>query len=250
VRRLRSVLVVTVVVIVAGTCIRLGLWQLHRYEARTESNRSLAAALAAPARWLPADGGVGLPADTLALARWRVHGRFDETRQVVLVSRTMSGAPGVHIVTPLRRDDGAPAVLVDRGFVASPDAATADPAAFPEPGPRAVIGLVDPLRRREGDALWRRGGGDSLAAGSARWLDPDSVAATFPYAVAPVVLRQLPGDDVPLRPARAAARFADTMVHLSYAGQWFFFALVTFLGPLVFMRTRRNRASSSTGEPS
>ena len=239
--RLRSVLVLVVIVIVAGTCIRLGLWQLERYRERAAANRQLAAALAAPARPLPADGGSTLPPDTLRLGRWQASGRFDETRQVVLVGRTMAGAPGVHIVTPLLRDEGGPAVLVDRGFVPSPDAATAAPAEFPEPGPRAVIGLVDPLRSRPGDPLWHRVADDSLAPWSARWLDPDSVAATFPYAVAPIVLRQLPGEDVPTRPARTAAQFAGTVVHLSYAGQWFFFALITILGPFALGRSRRKR---------
>lgn len=247
--RLRAVLVLALLLVVAGTCIRLGLWQLGRYESRRAGNRALAAALAAPARPLPADGGMALPGDTLRLARWQVRGRFDEARQGVLVGRTRDGAPGVHVVTPLRRDDGGPAVLVDRGFVPSPDAATARPADFPEPGPRVVTGLVEPLARHPGNPLWTRGAGDS-AAWSARWLDPDSVAATYPYAVAPVVLRQLPGDDVPARPARGGARFADTMLHLSYAGQWFFFALVAVLGPLLFARSRRKRPPSPTGDRS
>ena len=241
--RLRSLLVLVVVLVVAGTCIRLGLWQLGRWREKQAANRTLAAALAAPARPLPA----GATADGLPPGRWQAAGRFDESRQFVLVGRSNDGDPGVHLVTPLVRDDGGPAVLVDRGFVPSPDATTARPLDFPEPAPRVVTGLVDPLARRAGNAVWQRAAADSLAQWTTRWLDPDSVAAALPYAVAPLVLRELPGDGVPAQPIKGAARFADTMVHLSYAGQWFFFALVALVGPLILGRARRRKASDPGG---
>jgi cytochrome oxidase assembly protein ShyY1 len=76
---------------------------------------------------------------------------------------------------------------------------------------------------------------------SARWLDPDSVAAAFPYRVAPLYVRQLPGPGVPARPAREPARIADPSIHLSYAAQWFFFALVALIGPFILGRALRHR---------
>ena len=131
----------------------------------------------------------------------------------------------------------------------SPDAATAWPPAFPEPGERRVVGLLEPLARRNGDPLWREQPNDSIRLWSARWIDPDSVAAALPYAVAPALLVELPGPGVPETPRRRPARPADTTIHLNYAGQWFFFALVALVGPIVFARARRRRRPDISGGP-
>ena len=240
----RSLLAYAAALVVAAVCISLGLWQLRRYHERGERNRVLAAALLAAPRTLPPAAALP-PADTLAVGRWRVHGRFDEGRQILLVGRTRDGGPGVHVVTPLLRDDGGEPVLVDRGFVPSPDAATALPPAEPDTAARTVTGLVEPIVARPGDALWRLTPNASMMLWSTRWLVPDSVAAALPYRVAPVLLRELAGDGVPARPERARARFADTSMHLSYAGQWFFFALVALVGPFILARARRRQRGTS-----
>ncbi|MEO6462006.1 MAG: SURF1 family protein, partial [Candidatus Eisenbacteria bacterium] len=233
---------VSLALLVAGACISLGFWQLGRWHETRAANDRLRAALAAPPLPLAA-GAAGLRLAAVRGGRVRIDGRYDESRQVVLVGRTRAGGPGVHVVTPLLPDDGGPAILVDRGFVPSPDAATARPGDVPEPGPRIVIGVVAPLERRPGDSLWRRaaGGNESLAVWSARWLDPDSVVAAFPYRVAPLYVRQLPGPGVPARPAREPARIADPTIHLSYAVQWFFFALIALIGPFILRRARLRR---------
>ena len=248
----RSVLGLTLALLVAAACISLGFWQLGRWREKREGNDRLRAALAAPPLPLAA-GAAGLRLAALRGGRVRIDGRYDETRQVVLVGRTRNGNPGVHVVTPLLPDDGGPAVLVDRGFVPSPDAATARPAEVPEPGPRTVIGVVAPLERRPGDPLWRRtvAHDESVAVWSARWLDPDSVVAAFPYGVARLYVRQLPGPGVPARPAREPARIADPSIHLSYAVQWFFFALIALIGPFILRRARLRRgADALSGGPS
>lgn len=251
---LRNALVVLAVVATAGTCTALGFWQLGRYREREALNAKLRVALAAPPRPLPADAAAALLPGA-GPARWSVRGRFDEARQILLVGRSRDGEPGVHVVTPLLRADGGVAVLVDRGFVPSPDAATAIPPPEPDTLDRAVVGLVDPLEgpHRDGDPLWHLTPVARQMLWSTRWLVADSVAGALPYAVAPIVLRELEGEGVPAEPARARASFANTSMHLGYAGQWFFFALTAVVGPLVFVRARRRaatRAHDSNGRTS
>ncbi len=241
----RTVLAVVASLAVGATCISLGFWQLGRWNERSAANRALAAAIAAPPRILPPAAAGLPPADSLTVGRWSVHGRFDQSRQVLLISRTRDGAPGVHVVTPLLRSDGGGAVLVDRGFVPADDAATAIPPPEPDPAARVVTGVLEPIAPRPGNSLWRATPVDSLQLWQARWLVADSVAAALPYAVAPVLLKELPGEGVPLRPARSSPRYADVTTHLSYAGQWFFFAAVALFGPFILARARRRRRDES-----
>jgi surfeit locus 1 family protein len=232
------VLAAVAALVVGATCISLGFWQLGRYQARSAANRALAAAIAAPPRALPPAAAGLPPADSLTVGRWQVRGRFDESRQILLIGRTRDGAPGVHVVTPLVRADGNGAVLVDRGFVPSDDAATAIPPPEPDTAPRTVVGVVEPIARRATPV-------DTLQLWAARWLVADSVAAALPYPVAPLLLRELPGEGVPARPARGSPRFADVTMHLSYAGQWFFFGAVALVGPFILARARRRRRTES-----
>lgn len=47
----------------------------------------------------------------------RVQGRFDHSKEILLGPRTRDNKLGYHVITPLIRDQGSDAILVDRGFV-------------------------------------------------------------------------------------------------------------------------------------
>ena len=70
-------------------------------------------------------------------------GVYDFDHQIVLSGRTHDGSPGVQILTPLHPDSGGPAVLVNRGWVYSPDAATVDLGKWDEPPHATVSGYVE-----------------------------------------------------------------------------------------------------------
>lgn len=233
----KALLAITAIVVMAAVCVRLGFWQLSRWEAKKSENTRRAEAMAAA----PVDAGSDLlGADAPPALKVRVQGSFDETRQILLAARTRDGSPGVHVVTPLLFEDGAGAVLVNRGWLYAGDAATARPLDHREPGPRTVTGIAVTIARGEPGAPWREFHEDSATVWSARWLDADSVAARFPYRVAAVALQQLPGDDVPAVPARIEPRPLDEAMNLSYAVQWFLFATILVAGSiLVAARSRR-----------
>lgn len=99
--------------------VALGVWQVVRLQEKTALNqyRAERAALA------PVD----LPADPAGLARFdvaqfdfrrvRVSGRFANDRELYVYRPSLQGGDaGYHVVTPLLRD-GAPPILVDRGWV-------------------------------------------------------------------------------------------------------------------------------------
>lgn len=251
----RSILILLLVLAVAGVCVRLGFWQVARWREKRAMNVAMAAALRAPAIDL------AFHFDHLAHLhgrRVRAQGRYDEAHQILLQARSHQGSPGVEVVTPLLFEGESTAVLVDRGWLYAADAATADPLECPEPGTRSVVGIVDSVRAgaggrpiRELPRLLPELSGRSAAAVatpdsstlySARWLDRDSLQQRLPYVLLPIVIRQLPGPDVPDRPARRVPAPLNEMTHISYAIQWFLFAVIALVGSLALARSRSRRS--------
>ncbi|HYM81960.1 MAG TPA: SURF1 family protein [Candidatus Limnocylindria bacterium] len=232
--KLGSLLVLLAVLIGAAVCVRLGFWQLSRWREKQRLNAELAARLEGPTL------GIRLTSAAVDPPRGRVEarGRYDESRQILLGNRVRNGAPGVEVVTPLLVDSTT-AILVNRGWLYAPDAATARPDQYPEPGERGVIGIAEPLRQGIGGPALRVLELDSITLWSARWLDRDSLATRLPYRLAPFAIRQLPGSGVADRPSRSRpARYNESM-HLSYAVQWFLFAAILVGGTAILAWTRR-----------
>ena len=239
--KLRSIGVALLVLAVAGTCVRLGFWQISRLHEKQALNAGLREAERAPA-WVVS--GEPPPAPQVRHRSLQVTGRFDEQRQFLLSGRAHDGAPGVEVVTPLRPDGGTTAILVNRGWLPAADAATARVRDYPEPGERTVRGLAEELRHAAGGPPARRLAADGVALWSVRWLDADSIAGRLPYAVADYVLRQTPGPGVPDRPHRSRPRPFNEMTHVSYAIQWFLFAAILLGGSATLAWSRRRRAAA------
>ena len=119
-----------IVVTLAGASLfaRLGFWQVGRLAERRAYNAHLEERLAAPPvviTSLSADSAVG------HYRRVSARGVFDYALQAALAPRSSQGSPGVHVLTPLRlaRDT---IVMVNRGWVYSPDAQSIDLAKWHE----------------------------------------------------------------------------------------------------------------------
>jgi cytochrome oxidase assembly protein ShyY1 len=92
-------------------CLRLGLWQWHKGRAR-EAER--AAFARGTDQVLPL--GAASSAAFAPFQRISARGRLDGAHQFLLDNRSLRGNPGYEVLTPLLRA-GAPALLVDRGWV-------------------------------------------------------------------------------------------------------------------------------------
>lgn len=114
----------------------LGTWQLHRRAWKTELLATIGERIHGPAVALPADA---------APSEWRfrhvtVSGRFANDQAFHLYGRTMDGKAGIHLLVPLIRE-GAPPLLVDRGFVPFQDGSVLAPYAT-DASPVLVDGIV------------------------------------------------------------------------------------------------------------
>jgi surfeit locus 1 family protein len=234
----RNVVFIVLALVAAAVCARLGFWQLSRLRDRRVRNELTAARLSEPPV-APA----ALPGD-VALARLRrvrLAGRYDYAHEVVLTNRSRQGSPGVYIVTPLRPAGGDTAVLVTRGWVYSPDGSTVDLTRWREADTATVTGLVESFP----PAAERRGSADVPNRPSAfRWLDRDLMARRVGYPVAPYQVVALGGDSAAVAdstPVRLTTPALDEGPHLSYAIQWFSFALIALVGAGVFVANDRRK---------
>ena len=204
---------------VAIACVRLGLWQLDRLGQRRARNAAVAARLALP----PVEAAGRVTADSARQRRIVARGVYDFAHERVWPGRSFDGTPGVALVTPLRLADGS-AVLVDRGWVPAPDAYHVDQAVYREPDTATVegLGVIPP-----------RGRGD---------VDLGRLRDSLPYRVLPFVIQQTGASPSRLGagggglPRRWPRPVLDDGPHLSYALQWFSFALIIVVGTTALLR--------------
>jgi surfeit locus 1 family protein len=211
----------------AVVCIGLGIWQVNRLKQRRAENRIALAARAAP----PVNISAAPALDTTLIGR-RVRGvgHYDHTNDIVLRGRVYNGSPGVEIVTPLVLEGGRRAVLVNRGFMPTPDAVTVQTDSVREFGTVQVEGTA---------LLLTSGGGEPLGQPHRlTWsrLDLKALAARMPYDIAPIYIRQSPNPSLPIFPRRLDPLPIDDGPHLSYAIQWFSFATMAIVFGTVMWR--------------
>lgn len=112
------VILTLVALLLIPTMIRLGIWQMHRYELRTARNQLVSDALSAtpvPVEKLTSPGHT-----VTTNERYRTvtaKGHFDTDDEVVVRRRTNSSDEvGFHVLTPFVLDDGK-VLLVNRGWI-------------------------------------------------------------------------------------------------------------------------------------
>ncbi|HLZ46245.1 MAG TPA: SURF1 family protein [Gemmatimonadales bacterium] len=204
----RDVKLAVLAVVIAAGCVSAGIWQLRRLAARRARNAAAEARLALP----PLDVHRGLTADSARGRRVQATGSYDFGAEHTWPGRSFEGTPGVALITPLRLEDGA-IVLVDRGWVYSPDAFHVDHTAYHETDTATVSGIALIPPRGRGDV---------------------SVTGYLPFVI------QLEGPDPSSGlPRRWPAPAFDNGPHLSYAIQWFSFALIALVGTAAVIRKGR-----------
>ena len=204
----RDVTLAIAAVLVAAVCVGLGVWQLKRLGQRRARNAMIAARWALP----PLDVNGAVPADSARQRRVTARGVYDFAAEQPWPGRSFEGTPGVALITPLRLADGS-AVLVDRGWVPSPDAYHVDQTRYHEPDTATIVGL---------GLIPPRGRGDANTQGY------------LPF----IVLLETPDPERGL-PRRWPPPVLDDGPHLSYAIQWFSFAVIALVGTAALLRSRK-----------
>ena len=212
----------------AATFARLGVWQLSRLAERRAYNAHLEERLAAPpvqVTSLSADSATG------HYRRVSARGVFDYSAQVALAARSSQGSPGVHVLTPLRLA-GDTIVMVNRGWVYSPDARTIDLATWRENegDTITVVGYAETWTGRETAPL-------PVALHTVRTLDSAAVAQRVGAPILGYYVVQTSGPAASAAtPVRLGEPTLDEGSHRNYAIQWFSFTLIALIGGSLLVR--------------
>lgn len=205
--------------LVVALCIRLGLWQQHKAEIK----QALQVQLDQRLREAP----VALPENIADPEAWRyrrvkVRGSYDTHYQILLDNQVEEEVAGYHVVTPLRMENGTH-VLVDRGWIAAP----ANHATLPQVVTPSEMQEVEGTIWLPSDRFFALAPMPESQQWQAAWqnMDMPRYRQAVPFAVLPLVIR--------LDAASKAGGFIRNWprpaerieMHISYAYQWFGFAL-------------------------
>jgi cytochrome oxidase assembly protein ShyY1 len=226
----------------------LGLWQWGRAEWKARYLAAYAAALAAkPVPFAEALAGLDLVRGEDLPVRVSGTGVYDPVRSVLLDNQRRGAEVGVLLFTLFHPSDGAPPLLVNRGWLPlDAERRLAQPIETPT-DPVPASGL---LRRPPSSGI-RLGPAPSLAANAGMpqltWLDPAELAAAWQMTLPPVVLELDPRSPAGFR--RDTDPLPNTLPpeqHRGYAVQWWALAtaVVTIWLVLVVRALRRDGQST------
>ncbi|MFI6010766.1 SURF1 family protein [Streptomyces sp. NPDC051243] len=247
------VILTLVALLLIPTMIRLGFWQLHRYEERSARNQLVADALGAkpvPVEELTSPGHT-----VTSKQRYRTvtaEGRFDTDREIVVRRRVNADEEvGFHVLTPFVLTDGK-VLLVNRGWIpADGPSQTAFPKIpAPPSGQITVTGRLMPDETTEASGIKNLEGLPDRqvmlinSEQEARRLDA-RVLGGYVVQTAPE-----PKGDTPELIGKPGDENAP--LNYAYAVQWWLFAAGVPIGWVILARreARERRAAAAVPEES
>ncbi len=163
----------------------------------------------------------------------RVSGHPDFDRDLALTLRGNMGSPGVDILTPVLVAGNDSAILVNRGWIYSPDGMTADLSQWRE-GDTTFSGYIEEFETGTGR--------DSVRLSGIRRMNYAAIARVLPYPVRTFYIVATSDSTPPNTTGvvRLKPPVLDEGPHLSYAFQWFSFATIAVVGAGIIIRRNTN----------
>jgi cytochrome oxidase assembly protein ShyY1 len=220
----RWVLLLLTVLLLAFACLLLGRWQWHRLEDKKAGNKIIRVNERADPD--PVDQllrpGVD-PPDDQRYAVVSATGTYDASKSVIVRYQTRDGNAGADVVVPLMTDSGN-ALLVDRGWVATPNQGLVDASRVPAPPAGRVTITAWVRQNAEGSAT-------EVVNASTRAISSDQIEPAIgvpTYGGFVQLLSESPEPATPL--AKPDPPDLSNGPHFFYALQWWFFGILALFG--------------------
>jgi surfeit locus 1 family protein len=243
---LASLLVLAAMAIMA----RLGVWQLDRLSQRRASNAVLAAQLNAPQLDLnhSLSGDAFISGSSLIGMQYRsvvVRGTYDFAHQVGLRNQVWGDQFGYDLLTPLHISGSGQIVLVDRGWVPKADFEAGRLSGYNEKGEVTIQGVIlDSQTHASLGPMQDPPYNPSQPTTAFFIANMNRIDQELPFPLLPIYIQQTPD------PAWAGPPYREPFnlvlsdgPHLSYAIQWFCFALILGTGYPILVLRNRNKAT-------
>lgn len=213
------------VVIFAGTCVGLSMWQFaRRAEAQLEIQRVLDNYNSAPVPLTQALPNLDSFDEDLKWVPVIVQGTYLEDEQLLVRSRPREGLAGVEVLTPLLLDNGN-IFIVDRGWLPVNEDPE-KPYDIPAP-PQGEVEVVARLKAGEPGIPGREMSSGQVATIELPLIE--SVLDQDTYTGAYGLLDSESPAPTEDRPLPAPEPRLDEGAHLSYALQWIMFGVLAFI---------------------
>ena len=212
-------------ILFAAVCSGLGLWQLARRSDALAEMGKVETNYAAD----PVPLGDALP-DLEAFSesqKWMpvvMTGTYLTDDELIVRNRPLQINPGFEVLTPLLLADGS-VFIVNRGWL--PTGQTADAPASVPTAPSGVVTVVARLKAGEPLLAGRSATGNQIATIN---LDDVATRLALPTYTGAYGLMASEDPAPEERPVAVTRPVKDEGPHLSYAFQWFVFALMGFVG--------------------
>ncbi|TFC79491.1 SURF1 family protein [Cryobacterium cheniae] len=212
-------------ILFAAVCSGLGLWQLaRRADALTEMSKVETNYAADPVPLADALPGLESFSESQKWLPVVMTGTYLTDDELIVRNRPLQINPGFEVLTPLLLADGS-VFIVNRGWL--PTGQTADAPASVPAAPSGEVTVVARLKAGEPLLPGRSATGNQIAT-----INLDDVAGrlglpTYTGAYGLMATEDPAPDE---RPVAVTRPVKDEGPHLSYAFQWFVFALMGFVG--------------------
>ena len=220
----------------------LAFWQLSRLDQKKSFNAVLMAHSTAPVANIKDIVSADVDIESIEWRRVQLSGYYMTDKIVTVINRSQNGAAGYDVLVPFRTTNNE-TFLINKGFMQ-----LSMPLPTLRTTPLTVLGYIR----------------DSQSRGTLGAIDStDNAVREFQRFDIPLIAKRLGVETQPLFvqmrdeaprpaeqwPAPVALPELNEGTHLSYAVQWFFFALTAFVAWVVVVR-RKMREVTETSAPS
>ncbi|MBX7138208.1 MAG: SURF1 family protein [Oligoflexia bacterium] len=179
--------------------LRASYWQWERHLFKQSYIHTMGERLQQPIAAL--DSVINASPAEVSYRRVQIEGDFDFDHEIVLRNRSLDGAAGVHVLTPLKFNGNTTRLIVDRGFIPLEKSQKSDRALFRKDPHVNFVGLIKETVAPSSWLAKLLAPADPPSGEGRPWVDAwlrvdlEKISKQLPYAVLPFYVETMPSTE-------------------------------------------------------